>query len=49
MKDVVYGKRIIDESVAFNVFGIISKEHYGVKIVEKVAVSRKRWIFCTYH
>jgi len=40
--DVIYNKKPIDENNTFNGFGMITKEHYGIKTVEKVAKSLEK-------
>jgi len=39
---IVYNKKKIDESDVINVFGMITKEHYSEKTVEKVAKSLEK-------
>ena len=39
---IVYNKKQIDENDVINVFGMITKEHYSVKTVEKVAKSLEK-------
>jgi D-alanine-D-alanine ligase len=39
---IVYNKKSIDENDVINVFGMVTKEHYGIKTVEKVAKSLEK-------
>ena len=38
----MYNKKSLDENDVINVFGMITKEHYSVKTVEKVAKSLEK-------